>query len=244
MINNNSFFQDISLILTLIGISMTVCFHFSLAIGGYGIRRLQALNHFRKESSISQKPLTAENGEGTPIRRAIRQQKNFFKTWRLYQNTFIYVFSRLFMTTALVYIPLWLNERSLVPNSVESSDASIEHIATVPLVSFISSFAASMLMKYSHHCFGHQMCFFFGSIISIGACIMVEYAATADSSSYLLYIIATLFGSGSSVTMISSLCIIADMIGRHADQSGFIYSAVTFADKLITGIAIVVIESL
>lgn len=37
---------------------------------------------------------------------------------------------------------------------------------------------------------------------------------------------------------------ILDMIGRHADQSGFIYSAVTFADKLITGVVVVVIEAL
>lgn len=248
-IKKNFLFQDISLILTLVGISMTVCFHFSLAIGGYGIRRLQALNHMRRESSISQRPLTAENGEETPVQRIVRQpraQKNFFKTWRLYQNTFLYVFSRLFMTTALVYIPLWLNERTLIPTSesVSGSDNSIEHIATVPLVSFIASFAASMLMKYSHHCCGHQMFFFVGSIISVCACLMVEYVASASSSSLLLYAIAILFGSGSSVTMISSLCIIADMIGRHADQSGFIYSAVTFADKLITGVAIVVIESL
>lgn len=37
---------------------------------------------------------------------------------------------------------------------------------------------------------------------------------------------------------------LADMIGPHADQGGFIYSAVTFCDKLITGVAVVVIESL
>lgn len=44
--------------------------------------------------------------------------------------------------------------------------------------------------------------------------------------------------------MISSLCITADMIGPHADQSGFIYSAVTFADKLITGVVVIIIETL
>lgn len=49
---------------------------------------------------------------------------------------------------------------------------------------------------------------------------------------------------GSSITMIASLCITADMIGPHADQGGFIYSAVTFCDKLITGIAVVIIESM
>lgn len=228
---------------------MTVCFHFALALSGYGVRRLQALSHMRRGSSISQKPLNEEDGENTPIRRLsrpLRAQKNFFKSWRLYQNTFMYVFSRLFMTTAMVYIPLWLNERARTPSTLTDggSDKSVVHIATVPLVSFLSSFLSSMLMKYSHFWFNHQMCFFIGSLISVGACVLVKFAATADASMYLLYVVATLFGSGSSITMISSLCIIADMIGRHADQSGFIYSAVTFADKLITGVAIVVIESL
>lgn len=56
--------------------------------------------------------------------------------------------------------------------------------------------------------------------------------------------IAILIGSGSSITMISSLCITADMIGKHSNQSGFIYSAVTFADKLITEIVVIIIETL
>jgi hypothetical protein len=42
-------------------------------------------------------------------------KKNFFKSPLLYQNALLYVFSRLFMTTSLLYMPLWLNERSYVP---------------------------------------------------------------------------------------------------------------------------------
>lgn len=91
----------------------------------------------------------------------------------------------------------------------------------------------------------------------------MAFAATPTSSVYELYIVAVFFGSGSSITMIvswkvvdrmnkiliyfilqASLCITADMIGPHADQGGFIYSAVTFCDKLITGIAVVVIETM
>lgn len=239
------------MILTLLGISMTVAFHFALSWSGYGLRRAQALNRMRRASSVSQKPHVESGADQTPRPRLIRPPrgpKNFFKSWRLYQNTFLYVFSRLFMTTALVYIPLWLNERLITPSKVggviEDSDKSVEHIATVPLVSFLSSFVSSMLMKYSHRVCNHQVAFLIGSVISIGACLLVALVATPSSPSYLLFIIAMFFGAGSSVTMISSLCIIADMIGKHADQSGFIYSAVTFADKLITGIAVIVIESL
>lgn len=254
-IHSFSFFgQDISLILTLIGISMTVCFHFSLALSGYGTRRRQALDYMRRTSSIK-RPLIADEEkapQSTPIVPQSRQRprKNFFKSALLYQNALLYVFSRLFMTTALVYIPLWLDERSLTPSTnkfpVDSAgpDKSVEHIATVPMVSFLSSFLSSMLMKYSSHLFGHQVAYLLGSVISVSGCVLVSMAASPNSAAYLLYAIAMLFGAGSSITMISSLCITADMIGRHADQSGFIYSAVTFADKLITGVAVIIIESL
>lgn len=166
-----------------------------------------------------------------------------------------------------MYIPLWLDERAWTPaasvaaiptsanrlNALthdsyvvmpDDGDHSVEHIATVPLVSFMASFLASMAVKYSNRLFGHQVAYLLGSMASVGGCLWVALAAPPTASSLRLYGIAVLFGAGSSVTMISSLCITADMIGRHADQSGFIYSAVTFADKLITGIVVIVIEAL
>lgn len=243
---------------------MTVCFHFSLSVSGYGRRRQNALNNSNSPVTTSlladdQQPmLSSAVGQIPPPR------KNFLKSPLLYQNAFLYVFSRLFCTTALVYIPLWLDERSWTPVSAAAaipttgsqlypvevqpllgvSDQSVEHIATVPLVSFLASFIASMAMKYSNRLFGHQVAYLLGSILSVAGCLWVALAAPPTASSVRLYAIALLFGAGSSITMISSLCITADMIGRHADQSGFIYSAVTFADKLITGIVVIVIESL
>lgn len=232
---------------------MTVCFHFSLAFSGYGARRRQALDHNR-DVKTNYRKLSNEESEAPQVL-SPRPRKNFFKSALLYQNALLYVFSRLFMTTGLVYIPLWLDERAwspdkpngyLSPNVLSDSNAdkSVEHIAIIPMISFLSSFISSMAMKYSNRLFGHQMAYFLGSIISVSGCALVAVASSSDTSTLRLYIIAILFGAGSSITMISSLCITADMIGKHADQSGFIYSAVTFADKLITGIAVVVIEAL
>lgn len=251
--------QDVSLILTLVGLSMTVCFHFSLSLSGYGQRRRQALQHqpTRRRSAESIAKRNDTESSAIVASTETRQRKNFLKSPLLYQNAFLYVFSRLFMTTALVYIPLWLDERTLTPVLPSSAnqfnpfadiqpdnDKSVEHIATVPLVSFLSSFVSSMAMKFSHRLFGHHVAYLLGSAVSIAGCVFVAIAAPATASSLRLYGIAVLFGAGSSVTMISSLCITADMIGRHADQSGFIYSAVTFADKLITGVVVIVIESM
>ncbi|KPJ07620.1 putative MFS-type transporter C19orf28 [Papilio machaon] len=49
--------------------------------------------------------------------------------------------------------------------------------------------------------------------------------------------------AGSSITLVSSLCVTADLIGPHSHQGASVYSIVTFADKLVTGIAVVAIEN-
>lgn len=262
--------KDISLILSLAGIVMTVLFYFSLVFNGYDDRRRQALAQSNsgspKRINSPQTTVGEEesqlllNDERRRLPLAPQPTVNFFKSARLYQNAFLYVFSRLFMTTALVYIPLWLDERAWKPAATAvrpfastdrypsiiggADDSSVEHIATVPLVSFMASFVASLLMKGSTRFMGHRVAYFVGSLISIVGCIWVALAVPPTASSVRLFGIAILFGAGSSITMISSLCITADMIGRHADQSGFIYSAVTFADKLITGIVVIIIETL
>lgn len=269
-------FRDISLILMLFGVSMTVLFHFSLSLIGYDARRHHSLQQHRRHSDESvnnrnrgteKDPLLSSSSSSTAVAAVdqemppeVRQpvaRKNFFKSPLLYQNAFLYVFSRLFMTTSLIYMPLWLNERNFTPTTLPGVEAfgappaviipdhSIEHIATVPLVSFIASFVSSVLLKYSNTVFGHQFHYLLGSLTSIGACLWVGLSHTATTTTSLpLYGIAVLFGAGSSITMISSLCITADMIGRHSNQGGFIYSAVTFADKLITGVVVVVIEAM
>lgn len=263
------------MIITLIGMSMTVLFHLSLSLSNYDYRRRIAISNnqrslpqtndeaqslIRNVSAEHVTPIPSTSVENEDIVVTV-VKKNFFKSPLLYQNALLYVFSRLFLTTSLVYMPLWLNERSSQPHptpgnmtSIQSEfldaeelmvkSASVENIAIVPLISFISSFIASMIFKKIDYIIGHKIEYLIGSIISIIGCFWIEYAAKIDGPTYELYIVAILFGAGSSITMIASLCITADMIGEHADQGGFIYSAVTFFDKLITGCVVVIIESL
>lgn len=245
------------MILTLIGLCMTAIFHFSLTFSGYGLRRLQALHVNRRASIESRGSYRGFSDAIDPERQPItmrpsqlpnRRRKNFLKQPKMYQNSMLYVFSRIFTTTALVYIPLWLNDRlyqvaqATAPG--EENDSSVEHLALIPMISFLSSFVSSILIDRTHNFFDHKTLYLIGSFLCICGCLLVEYSISVALSNFRLYSIAILFGAGSSITMISSLCLIANMIGKHADQSGFVYSAVTFADKLITGVAVLVIESL
>lgn len=49
-------------------------------------------------------------------------------------------------------------------------------------------------------------------------------------------------GSGSAITSVLSLSVTANLIGKDTDCGAFIYSSVTFSDKLINGLVIIGIE--
>lgn len=67
---------------------------------------------------------------------------------KLLQVAFLYVASRLFLTISLVYMPLFLNE---------SISDQAEVIASVPLVSYIASFVASLGVKYINNIWGSKV---------------------------------------------------------------------------------------
>lgn len=158
----------------------------------------------------------------------------FFKLSGLYKAAIIYTSSRLFMTLTLVYIPLYINEMVRLETS---------SLATVPLICFIVSAVAAMTVKnISKCCGGNKMAHIFGCIVCIIGCTTVHMNnAKSDTTSYM-YIDATLFGAGSSVTMVMSLSVTANLIGNNVDCGSFVYSVVTFADKLLNGVAVVIIE--
>lgn len=199
---------------------MTVLFHFSLSISNYESRRRQMLNRripalpsisSDTESLIQNQSIESSTSVSNHEQILVAiPKKNFFKSPLLYQNAALYVFSRLFMTTSLVYMPLWLNERAYVPtvpNSLTDDNKNVEDIATVPLASFVASFIASMIFKMCDRFIGHKVGYLIGSVLSVIGCAWVAVAAEPDSQSWELYVVALFFGSGGSITMIASLCI-------------------------------------
>lgn len=156
----------------------------------------------------------------------------------LYQASLLYVFSRLYWALSLVYVPLFLEERlSFNPS------AGSELVASVPLALYISSFFFSLLLKSNISRCGNQVAYLIGSSLSFISCLWIALVVDPEASIVQIYLVATLIGAGSSITLVSSLCVTADMIGPHSHQGAAIYSIVTFADKLVTGIAVVAIEN-
>ncbi|XP_053620110.1 major facilitator superfamily domain-containing protein 12-like isoform X2 [Plodia interpunctella] len=226
-------FRDVSLIISSIGIASYSLFHIIFRLR---CKDTKSNGHQINNGTSSLLPVTEEGTTPT----LVSQLKiiHFLKMPLLYQTSLLYVFSRLYWALSLVYVPLFLEERL----SVNPSSGS-ELVASVPLVLYISSFFFSLLLKSKINTYGHQMVYLIGSTLSLVSSLWIALAIDPDANIVQIYLVATFIGAGSSITLVSSLCVTADLIGPHSHQSAAIYSIVTFADKLVTGIAVVAIEN-
>lgn len=84
-----------------------------------------------------------------------------------------------------------------------------------------------------------QSCYLLGTLIGLAAAATVEFASISPA---MMYTIAFLIGSASSITMVTALSITAELIGSRTESSAFVYSIVTFLDKVVTGLVVVGIE--
>lgn len=236
--------QNIAIFITVIGLLATILFQVSLSFSKYVEIRKENLN---SSSSVESQKKT----EKVKVLSVLRNPE-------LYKIALLYTFSRLFLVICIIYIPVWLNEFMKA-----KPDQNIENIALIPLIFFVASFVAAFLLKCINQNISHkvrtgdlkdylihshswqstsQIIYCAGSLISISGCVWITFSDALQVNE--LFGIAALFGTGSSITQISSLCITADLIGDKSERSGLIYSIITVCDKLFSGIIIFVIEAL
>jgi len=119
--------QDVVLIGMAIGITTNILFHF-------GLRKLNT--HNIQSLIIEQEP---------PI---MSRLCNYLQSPALFQVAVLYVTSRLFLTISLVYMPLYLNE---------SVNEGKELLASVPFMCYLSSFIASIGIRYINRLCGSKV---------------------------------------------------------------------------------------
>jgi len=61
---------------------------------------------------------------------------------------------------------------------------------------------------------------------------------------YVCFIYSYMSGAGSSVMLVTSLGITADLIGLNTESGAFVYGAMSFVDKLSNGVAVTVIQTM
>ncbi|XP_003701555.1 major facilitator superfamily domain-containing protein 12 [Megachile rotundata] len=208
-------FRNIVLTVTSIGLTSTILFHL-----------------FLKGNLLEGNDLRKENAE-EPTRlvdNPCNNRNSWVNSMILLRVAMLYVASRLFITLATVYLPLYIEE-----TDVDGKEA----LATVPLVSYLSSFVAALSLKYISKSCGTKACYLLGSLIGILSAVVTEFAG---NSAAIIYVVAVLIGSASSITMVTSLSVTAEIIGPRTERSAIVYSIVTFLDKVVTGLVVILIE--
>ncbi|XP_043252984.1 major facilitator superfamily domain-containing protein 12-like [Colletes gigas] len=208
-------FRNIVSTLTFIGLLATIFFHIFL------------------KGDLLENP-ERHKGDAEESKRLLGNPQNNQSSWVgttiLLRVAMLYVASRLFITLATVYLPLYIEETDM--------DGK-EALATVPLVSYVSSFVAALMLKYINKSCGTKACYFMGTLIGILSALVTEFGGKRAS---IIYIVAILIGAGSSITMVTALSVTAEIIGARTERSAIVYSIVTFLDKVVTGLVVIVIE--
>lgn len=209
--------QNIVIVVTAFGLTATTLFHILLKGN---------LLENRSQSQAKTNPDESSwllDGFSSP-------RRSWFGTSILLRVAMLYVASRLFITLATVYLPLYIEETAV---------GGKQALATVPLVSYLSSFIAALLLKYMNRSCGTKICYLCGALIGILSAAITEFGG---SHGVVTYTIAILIGAGSSITMVTALSVTAEIIGPRTEKSAFVYSIVTFLDKVVTGLVVVLIE--
>ncbi|XP_011300652.1 major facilitator superfamily domain-containing protein 12 [Fopius arisanus] len=208
-------FRDIVVVITTFGIAATVLFHAFLKA------KLLEIVPVASQKSDSEAPQRNE---------AESNRRPRIGVTLLLGVALLYVASRLFITLATVYLPLYIEETDV---------GGKQALATVPLVSYLASFAAALTLKYINRSCGTKICYLLGALIGILGAAVAEYAGRYE---FIVYAVATLIGAASSITMVTALSVTAEIIGPRTENSALVYSIVTFLDKVVTGLVVVLIE--
>ncbi|KAE8747761.1 hypothetical protein FOCC_FOCC005584 [Frankliniella occidentalis] len=188
-------------------------------------------------STIGDTTISTEIKDTTKVMTANKQKtiKEHLVSIKLYQVAVVYMSTRLFVNLSQVYVPLYLDEQGL----------SAESLAVVPLVMYISSFFTSVLTQFKtmNKYLGRRLAYLIGCLIGAGGCVWVGLGAGKIYTTYEVYAVAILLGASSSILLVTSVGLTADLIGQDTDTGAFVYGVMSFVDKLSNGLVVFVLQS-
>uniref|UniRef100_A0A1B6E3G3 Major facilitator superfamily (MFS) profile domain-containing protein n=2 Tax=Clastoptera arizonana TaxID=38151 RepID=A0A1B6E3G3_9HEMI len=207
-------FQIVTYSVVALGIVMTVIFHLGV-------------DEKRQESLLEQTP---EERQVVPTRVKPYQ---LFLDIKIYHVSMIYMTTRLFANLSQTIFPLYLHDDLKLGG---------ENLATLPLVYYVSSFFITWVIKKMNKRLGRNIAFIIGAAIGVGVSIWVRFGEGEIYKTYLIYVVSALFGISSSIMLVTSLGITADLIGVDNNNGAFIYGMMSLFDKVSNGGAVMAIQ--
>ncbi|XP_076819781.1 major facilitator superfamily domain-containing protein 12-like isoform X1 [Clavelina lepadiformis] len=156
----------------------------------------------------------------------------WFKKLPFYQMAMLYMCTRLVVNLSQVYLPMFLTDTLKMHK---------KFIAIVPLIAYLSSFLAALLVRPISKIVRQEVMYFWGAAFVVSSCVWGNFI---PEQSMQIFGQAILLGFGNSIILIISLSMTARLIGKETATGAFVYGAMSLTDKISNGIAVVVIQNL
>lgn len=157
----------------------------------------------------------------------------YLKCYRFYSLAILYMCTRLIVNMTQVYLPMYITDTLQLDKS---------QIALIPLITYISGFFATFPLRYLSKYLGTYITYCIGICLIFGCSVLFWYNDIIFNTTSTTICAAILLGSGSSIILVSSLSLTADLIGKNTGSSAFVFGSMSFIDKLSNGLAIAVLQ--
>lgn len=159
----------------------------------------------------------------------------YLKSYRFYCLGIVYMCTRLIVNMTQVYLPMFITDTLQLEKS---------QIALVPLITYLSGFFSTFPLRYLSKYLGRYITYLIGITLVFGCSLLFWNFDIIYNRTYTTILAAILLGSGSTVILVSSLSLTADLIGKNTSSSAFVFGSMSFIDKLSNGIAVAVLQQL
>lgn len=159
-------------------------------------------------------------------------------TWRhwlrsplLYVVAVVYTSARVVVNISQVYLPFFVRDALGMGKTA---------IGAVPLVMFAASFLTSFLLGRLNAGLGRRRVFVAGAFATFLS--IVAMSRLTSPMSAFVFPVAFALGAGNATIMVQAISMESDLVGTQ-DGSAFVFGALSFCDKLVNGVIIILIES-
>uniref|UniRef100_A0A7E4W2W1 Major facilitator superfamily domain-containing protein 12 n=1 Tax=Panagrellus redivivus TaxID=6233 RepID=A0A7E4W2W1_PANRE len=157
--------------------------------------------------------------------------KEYFTMPRFFTIGVIYMLTRLYGNLSQVYFPLYITM---------TLNLHKKYLGILPMISYIFCFAVYSFL--SSKCVNQKISrlslLFAGSFVALIASVLLYFKLPFEA----IYITAAVMGIAQSLLLSSAFAFCNFLIGSDKGSSAFIYGSMSFADKVLNGVAFQLIE--
>ncbi|KRY13081.1 Major facilitator superfamily domain-containing protein 12, partial [Trichinella patagoniensis] len=222
-------FRNVALTITGAGILFSVLFH-------VGVREKWTLyrTQYRKiDEALPSEVVEPSTSVSSTTKKVLVTWKHWLQNRQFYLISILYMCIRLCNNISMTYLPLYI---------LETQNMNKMNIATVPLAVYVSSFFTATLFSFRMvtRVINRKIGSLIGIVVGIGASGWMW----CEKLQMQIYGVAILMGISSSSLIINALAFTSDLINKSTESGAFVFGAMSLFDKLLTGVAVQIIQAL